>query len=312
MSDVVPSEPSWSSSDEPWVLRDDSDQYELDLPTLAAEQFRQTLVRLPRELTRHDLPDFEITLVGGLQPDDPEAPDEPHVFDNETLDSIGLEAVAEISRLGSRPSLSRGELERFASALGTATTVLGVHLQISDQQAEGSTDVELLADQELLDRLLAETLDAAVRLIQPNRDGTFRLRLGEGDLDLIRSMIPEMRDLLIAGDPSLRRLFPPAYGTDDKRNAEYDALVHDDLLEHRLGSLDIVEDTLDEETLDEEGLLRWMQAVNDIRLVLGTRLDVTEDMTPPDPGEVSPGLFNVYERLGYLLANIVKALRSTL
>ncbi|KAA0235584.1 MAG: hypothetical protein JJLCMIEE_00494 [Acidimicrobiales bacterium] len=312
MSDVVPSEPSWSSSDEPWVLRNDADEYELNFPAEAAEQLRWTLFRLPREFTRKDLPGFEITLVAGADPDDPEAPGEPRVVDNDTLDSIGLEAVAQISRLSGLPSLGREELARFANALETATTVLGAHLQISDQQEEGSTDADLLVGQELLERLLEETLDAVVRLIQPNRDGTFRLRLGEGDRDLIRSMIPEMRDLLLAGDPSLRRLFPPAYGTDDKRNAEYDALVHDDLLEHRLASLDIVEGTLDEETVDEEGLLRWMQALNDIRLVLGTRLDVTEEMVPPDPAHPSAGMFIVYARLGYLLSNIVKALRTTL
>lgn len=303
MSDVVPSEPPWSSSDEPWVLRNDTDEYELNFPAAAVEQLRRTLDRLPQEFTRQDLPSFDITLL---------ASGEQRVVDNDTLDSLGREAVAEISRLSTLPSLGRAELERFAGALETATTVLGVHLQISDQQDEGSTDGDLLVGQELLDRLLDETLDAVVRLIHPNRDGTFRLRIGEDDRALLRSMIPEMRDLLVAGDPSLRRLFPPAYGTDDKRNAEYDALVHDELLEHRLASLDIVEETLDAETVDEEGLVRWMQAVNDIRLVLGTRLDVTEDMTPPDPRDPSVGLFTVYERLGYLLSNIVKALRTTL
>jgi len=61
--------------------------------------------------------------------------------------------------------------------------------------------------------------------------------------------------------------------------------------------------------LDEAQLLSWMGAVNDLRLVLGTRLDVSEetafDQDPDDPD--APALA-VYQYLSFLLETIVDAL----
>ena len=76
----------------------------------------------------------------------------------------------------------------------------------------------------------------------------------------------------------MRRLFPTAYHDDAERDREYQQLVRDELLDRRLAALDIVDShrsTADE--LDEAQLSAWMRRVNDLRLVLGTRLDVCED-----------------------------------
>jgi hypothetical protein len=51
-----------------------------------------------------------------------------------------------------------------------------------------------------------------------------------------------------------------------------------------------------------------MGAVNDLRLVLGTRLDVTEDMDDIELDDPRAPAFHVYHYLTYVLSEIVNAL----
>ena len=158
------------------------------------------------------------------------------------------------------------------------------------------------------------------RFVRRTRKGDFVLELGEGERELMRSLVPQLRELLTAGagggadanrvDESLTRLFPTAYPDDAELDAEYQSMVRDDLLEKRLAALDVVEETIDAQRLDEEQLLRWMGSVNDLRLVLGTRLDVSEDMDALglDLDDPNAPLYGVYGYLGWLLEHIVEAL----
>ena len=156
------------------------------------------------------------------------------------------------------------------------------------------------------------------RIVRRARDGNFEINMSAPEREILGSLVPQLRELLTAGsgggaeaapvDPSLARLFPTAYPDDDELNAEYQAMVHDELLEKRLAALDVVEETIEAERLDEEQLLRWMGAVNDLRLVLGTRLDVSEDMDEIDLEDPNAPLLGVYGYLGWLLEHIVEAL----
>ncbi len=110
----------------------------------------------------------------------------------------------------------------------------------------------------------------------------------------------------------LRRLFPPAYANDPERDAEYRSMVGDDLLARRLEAVDVVESTIDATRLSEEQLNGWMAAVNDLRLVLGTRLDVGEDDEPVDPDHPEAAFYGAYYWLGWLLSEVVDALSTTL
>ncbi len=83
-------------------------------------------------------------------------------------------------------------------------------------------------------------------------------------------------------DPSLRRLFPPAYIDDPEGEAEYRRLMGDDLLQGRQAALDTMAATVDATELDE-GQITVLSCLNDLRLVLGTQLDVSEDEAPPTP-----------------------------
>jgi hypothetical protein len=149
----------------------------------------------------------------------------------------------------------------------------------------------------------------------------YRVTLPDRERELLQSLVPQLRELLATGsadgDPSLIRLFPTAYPDDPERDAGYHALVRDELLEKRFASLDVLESTLDasrtgrEVTGDE--LSAWMRALNDLRLVLGTRLDVTEDDdNRVDPDDPDAPVWAVYHYLAMLLTLIVDALADDL
>lgn len=153
-----------------------------------------------------------------------------------------------------------------------------------------------------------------LRRVRRSPDGTFALRLGAVERELVRSIPGELRSLLLESegveDPALRRLFPSAFRDDDELNAEFEHLVHDDLLAGRLETLDTLERTVDAERLTEEELVAWLAALNDVRLVLGVRLDLTEDTTERDFGADDPRAqaFAAYIFLTVLEEQVVEAL----
>ena len=149
----------------------------------------------------------------------------------------------------------------------------------------------------------------AKRMVRRAHDGTFQLRMSDDERDLVASLAGQLRDLLIGEETDgLERLFPPGYANDPDREQEYQQLTHDELLTKRLASIDIVEQTAAQTSLDEEQINAWMGAVNDLRLVLGTRLDVTEEMDEIAFDDPRAPAFAVYHYLTHLLAEIVQAL----
>lgn len=142
----------------------------------------------------------------------------------------------------------------------------------------------------------------------------YRLDLAENERHVLGVLLNDLRDLLLEGnDPSLSRLFPPAYGDDEQRNEEYQALAHDELLQRRLGGIDLMAHTLEQDSLDAEQLGDWLRVVNELRLVLGTQLDVTDDEGPIiGPDDPEGPRKHLYDYLGWLLDDIVFALSSEL
>jgi Domain of unknown function (DUF2017) len=144
---------------------------------------------------------------------------------------------------------------------------------------------------------------------------SYGLNLQDGERDTLGHLIPQLRSLLTdPNDPRVRRLFPTTYTTDPEAEAEYQRLMRDDLVASRLSSLDIVEANLQATSLSEGDLVRWMQAINDARLVLGTILDVSEEDDRSDMNEDDPEFEAVllFEYLGGLLDDIVSALSTDL
>ena len=140
--------------------------------------------------------------------------------------------------------------------------------------------------------------------------GTYSVSLSDGDRKLLGDLVVQLRSLLTTDSPALARLFPPAYGDDEERNEGYAALAGAELVERRLAALDLVGTTLEADELTEEELHTWMRSLNDVRLVLGTILDVDEDHRPPEGDPDLAAMFATYEYLGYLLERVVQALSS--
>jgi hypothetical protein len=120
-----------------------------------------------------------------------------------------------------------------------------------------------------------------------------------------------MRTLLTldADDPRVRRLYPAAYADDAEKEDEYRRLTHEELRSARLATVDAVEASVDATAVSEEQLTAWMQAINSLRLVLGTLLAITDDdqelgFDPDDPEARTQAL---YGYLGGLLDEIVDA-----
>lgn len=127
-------------------------------------------------------------------------------------------------------------------------------------------------------------------------------------------LVHQLREVLDAdaaagADPQLRRLYPTAYPDDPERDRDYRSMVSDDLLAKRRKALDTLASTASATRLEKAELEAWMGAVNDLRLVLGTRLDVSEETDlEVDPRHPEAAALAVYGYLGYLLETIVDAL----
>ena len=150
--------------------------------------------------------------------------------------------------------------------------------------------------------------------VQRTRSGRFKLRLSSDEREVLRALPPQLMGLLGSDDPSLRRLTPPAHPDDPRMEAEYRELVGSELDGQRRRSLQVMEETIEAKELDEEQMSAWLSALNDLRLVLGTRLDVTEDIYEegiPKEDSRAP-LFAVYLYLGWLEEQVVGALAEGL
>ena len=148
--------------------------------------------------------------------------------------------------------------------------------------------------------------------IERTRDGRYRLRLNRAERTLLRMLRVELAALLEdSDDPDLQRLFPPAH-EDAERAAEYRSLVHDQLVDGRARALATFERTLDADGLTADEADAWLRVLNDLRLVLGTRLDVTEETMLSEIDESDPNAqqYAVYGYLSWLQEQLVAALAA--
>lgn len=152
------------------------------------------------------------------------------------------------------------------------------------------------------------------RRIRHTGPGRFTVKLPAEEQALLIDLVGQLRTLLEAStdDPSVRRLFPTAYHDEPERDREYQQLARDELLARRLAALDATAATAADRDLDLEGLTAWMTSINDLRLVIGTQLDVSEDDGPITPDAPDAPARAIYGYLSALLDDIVAALSDGL
>ncbi len=154
--------------------------------------------------------------------------------------------------------------------------------------------------------------------IERVRDG-FAFNIGAEERRLVARLLNELSQLLMgeADDPRLIRIFPPAYhlADDAAADAEYQRLMREELVASRLTGIATVTAALESpDVVSEETMISFVQAINGLRLVLGTMLDVSEDQDPDDIDDDHPlaGEHHLYNFLSWLLDWAVRALGGPL
>jgi hypothetical protein len=134
------------------------------------------------------------------------------------------------------------------------------------------------------------------RQIQRARDGSYRLRLAPSERELLRALTGELEHLLDTPEnPELWRLFPTV-SEDAETQDEYSRLVGNDLLDGRRRALGTIRETAGRDRLTSEEAESWLTGLNALRLLLGTRLDVSED----EPLHLNPSDARAHETAVYL------------
>jgi hypothetical protein len=129
---------------------------------------------------------------------------------------------------------------------------------------------------------------AAARFVRVRRrGGLIRLRLDPIEVRLLVRLFDDLLELVspdapgVADDPVLQRLFPSGYRDDDAADAEFRSLTELSLRTERSQRArhcteELAGESGDVKLTDEAGQ-RWIQVLNDVRLALGTQLDITEE-----------------------------------
>jgi hypothetical protein len=172
-----------------------------------------------------------------------------------------------------------------------------------------------------------------------NRHGKVWLHLGDADRRLMGDLLAQMSRMLaepddaepvdplaeLVGidptavrpeDPALARLFPDAYEDPDDAD-EFRRFTQRDLRSTKLGNITTASETLarpNPTQLSEAECLAWLGALNDLRLTLGTRLELGEDgpeefLALPDD-DPRRAMYLVYDWLTYHQDRLVQALQK--
>jgi hypothetical protein len=149
------------------------------------------------------------------------------------------------------------------------------------------------------------------------------LTLAPEEAALLRGLPDELRTVLETGpdDPAHDRLFPRAYTdpTEEVAERQWQEMVHPDLLRDRLDALATMTATLDAATpgkrkgslevaLDPDGARAWLGSLNDARLALGVRLDITEEERAVDRDDPRAPAFAAYAWLTWLQGELIEVL----
>ncbi|HWJ98076.1 MAG TPA: DUF2017 family protein [Acidimicrobiales bacterium] len=145
-------------------------------------------------------------------------------------------------------------------------------------------------------------------------DGAFDLTLDAKRREVLVSLLRQLADLLETqpDHPNLTRLHPPAYLDDPDADAGYQLLAGEELRDSQRASIDAVVESLGRDQLTEDEMWSWVQSLNGVRLVVGTRLEIAEDDHSPSlrsiPEPEDRALWVVYDFATELQHDVIEAL----
>jgi hypothetical protein len=129
--------------------------------------------------------------------------------------------------------------------------------------------------------------------------GDYTVRLRAEERALLGALPEQLATLVGAGrSEATTRLFPPAYSSEPEMDAEYQRLMGDELIRRRQEAVALVQATIERDRLSEDELRAWVGVCNDLRLVLGTLLDVSDDSDVLDVDRTSE---DMAQRVLYVL-----------
>ena len=156
--------------------------------------------------------------------------------------------------------------------------------------------------------------------VERQKNGSFAVRMPAAVLECLHRLPRRLRSLL--EDPNfsdriVRRLFPIAY-EDAEREAEYRNLLGDDFRQRKLESLQVFEDILGncrlnlhqaKMTIAADHFHACLRVVNDMRLLLGTEVDIREDIWEKeiDPDEPLSESLLLLHFLSYFEESLLQA-----
>ena len=146
------------------------------------------------------------------------------------------------------------------------------------------------------------------------------------EVRVLRKVAGEVVDLMTDGfrhgDPVVDRLFPDIYPDRPADAAEFRLYTEGDLKTAKIDQAGAIlaalpDDGPGEVRLDAETAEAWLRAINDVRLAMGTRLDIRadtdlgdelDDAVVHDPASSRVFQLSVYAYLGYLQESLLNAL----
>ena len=189
--------------------------------------------------------------------------------------------------------LSAGEATLLRTLVTAIMELLGETRAVGEANGtgEGGQPADVLDD---LDRLLAEA--EAQTAAEADADPAATPRLPE--------------------DPVLARLLPDAYADDPEAAGEFRKYTESSLREAKKYFAQTLLDTLPPQggrvRLTGDQARDWLRTLNDVRLMFGVRLEVTEDfeeqLASLAPGDPKIAAFEVYGWLGAVQESLVRAL----
>ncbi|HLX89418.1 MAG TPA: DUF2017 family protein [Acidimicrobiales bacterium] len=150
------------------------------------------------------------------------------------------------------------------------------------------------------------------RRFSRDRQGRVHPRLERPERELLEVVARQTQEQLAAQDAATARVHPVAYPNDPEAEAEFKAIMGEGLRDRHQRALDALAVGVGADVVEEPELHQWMEAVEVMRLVLGTELDVTEEMDAIDQLDPRAGQFALYAYLSVLQNEIVEALSASL
>lgn len=152
--------------------------------------------------------------------------------------------------------------------------------------------------------------------LRPGPGKSLEVGLEEYEAEILRRLGGEMQILLEAdlppADKVTARLFPAAYETAEEERA-YRDLVGDELRDDKKAALQAMVGALGDDgpvqvTLTEDEIDQWLALITDLRLAIGTRLEVTEETMSQevDPDDPDAPAYSILHWLGWLQESILE------